>query len=62
MGLFTEKSEVTVNHRSTTELVDSIRNKIQKLMYPEDIKDGEVVDAEFSDLDAELGLDDVSSK
>ena len=38
------------------------RNKIQKLMYPEDIKDGEVVDAEFSDLDAELGLDDVSSK
>jgi hypothetical protein len=62
VGLFTEKSEVTVNHRSTTELVDSIRNKIQKLMYPEDIKDGEVVDAEFSDLDAELGLDDVSSK
>jgi hypothetical protein len=61
VGLFTEKSEVTVNHRSTTELVDSIRNKIQKLMYPEDIKEGEIVEAEFSDLDKEMGFDDVSS-
>jgi len=63
VGLFTEKSEVTVNHRSTTELVDSIRSKIQKLMYPEDIKDGElVVNGEAIDLDKELGLENVSSE
>lgn len=62
VGLFTEKSEVTVNHRSTTDLVDSIRAKIQKLMYPEDIKDAEVVlDGEAIDIDKELGLEDAGS-
>lgn len=62
VGLFTEKSEVTVNHRSTTELVDSIRGKIQKLMYPDDVKDGElVVNGETIDIDAELGLTNASN-
>ena len=59
VGLFTEKSEVTVNHRSTTDLVDSIRSKIQKLMYPEGVQDGEVVlDGDTINIDKELGLDD----
>lgn len=62
VGLFTEKSEVTVTHRSTTELVDSIRAKIQKLMYPEDIKEGElVVNGEAIDIDKELGIEDADN-
>lgn len=58
VGLFTEKSEVTVNHRSTEELVNSIRSKIQKLMRPdaEEVAYTEVNGDKF-DLDKELGLD-----
>lgn len=59
VGLFTEKSEVTVNHRSTEDLVNSIRSKIQRLMHPKDIEDAKIVEVngETVDLDKELGLD-----
>ncbi len=43
VGLFTEKSEVTINHRSNQELVSSLRAKIQKLMHPQGVEDAEVV-------------------
>lgn len=58
VGLFTEKSEVTINHRSTADLVDSIRNKIHKLMQPEvtDVTAVEV-NGETINVDEELGLD-----
>jgi hypothetical protein len=39
VGLFTEKSEVTINQRSSKELVDSLRAKIHKLMTPENVED-----------------------
>jgi hypothetical protein len=39
VGLFTEKSEVTINQRSSKELVDSLRAKIHKLMAPTDVVD-----------------------
>jgi hypothetical protein len=39
VGLFTEKSEVTINHRSNKELVESLRSKIHKLMTPENVED-----------------------
>jgi hypothetical protein len=39
VGLFTEKSEVTINHRSNKELVESLRSKIHKLMAPTDVED-----------------------
>lgn len=58
VGLFVEKSEVTVNHRSSEELVGSLRAKIQKLMHPqgvEDVKDVQV-NGEVIDIDAELGF------
>jgi hypothetical protein len=60
VGLFTEKSEVTINHRSTADLVDSIRNKIHRLMHPEDVTDVKAVEVngEAIDVDAELGLED----
>ncbi len=59
VGLFTEKSEVTINHRSNQELVDSLRSKIQKLMHPQGIEDAQVVEVngEAVDVDKEMGLD-----
>jgi hypothetical protein len=60
VGLFTEKSEVTINHRSTEDLVNSIRNKIHKLMHPDNVTDVKAVEVngEAIDVDAELGLDE----
>jgi len=59
VGLFTEKSEVTINHRSTEDLVNSIRNKIHRLMHPDNVTDVRAVEVngEAIDVDAELGLD-----
>lgn len=39
VGLFVEKSEVTVNQRSNKELVESLRAKIHKLMAPPEVED-----------------------
>lgn len=39
VGLFTEKSEVTINQRSNKELVESLRSKIHKLMTPPEVED-----------------------
>lgn len=60
VGLFTEKSEVTINHRSTADLVDSIRNKIHRLMHPDDVTDVKAVEVngQAINVDEELGLDD----
>jgi hypothetical protein len=62
VGLFTEKSEVTVTHRSSADLVNSLRAKIQKLMYPQDIQDAEVVTVkgEAINVDEELGITDTA--
>jgi hypothetical protein len=58
VGLFTEKSEVTINHRSTADLVDSIRNKIHRLMHPEDVTEVTAVEVngQAINVDEELGL------
>jgi hypothetical protein len=60
VGLFTEKSEVTINHRSNQELMDSLRAKIHKLMAPTEAEDVKTikVNGETVDLDAELGIVD----
>ena len=59
VGLFTEKSEVTVTHRSTDDLVASIKAKIQSMREPRDItpRSGAILDGEAIDVSAELGLD-----
>ena len=59
VGLFTEKSEVTITHRSTEDLVSSIRSKLHRLMHPDDVTDVKAVEVngESIDVDAELGLD-----
>lgn len=56
VGLFTEKSEVTITHRSSEDLVNSIRAKLQNLMRPKNTEEAVVVDGEIVDLDAELGI------
>ena len=53
VGLFSDKSEVTVTHQSTDDLKAKLRSKLEKLVNPaEDV----VEDGEFFDLDVELGL------
>ena len=56
VGLFTEKSEVTITHRSTDDLVESIRSKIQKMREPKDITSAShaIVNGEVIDIKAEL--------
>ena len=53
VGLFSEKSEVTVTHQSTDDLKAKLRRKLEKLVNPvEEI----VLGGEIIDLDVELGI------
>lgn len=56
VGLFAEKSEVTVTHQTTDDLKDKLREKLARLVNPE-VEDAVMVDAEAIDVDKELGLD-----
>jgi hypothetical protein len=60
VGLFAEKSEVTIINRSTEELTNSLRDKIQKLMNPAGVVDVESVQVnnEPINIAEELGLED----
>ena len=61
VGLFTDKTEVTITHRTTDELRESLRAKLSRLVNPEeDVVDAEFVDAETIDVDAELGIGEES--
>ena len=53
VGLFAEKSEVTVTHQSTDDLREKLRMKLTKLINPEDAV---VIDGKSIDVDKELGL------
>jgi hypothetical protein len=61
VGLFTERSEVTVTHRSTDDLKQSLREKLDALRSKAlkgDAEDANVIDSDAPlvvDLDAELG-------
>ena len=50
VGLFAEKSEVTITHQSTEDLRDKLRGKLEKLVNPMD----EAVDAEYTDSEVVL--------
>ena len=52
VGAFTEKSEITVTHKTSDDLRKAIQDKIQRLL------DMEVVDVEAKTLEEELGLDE----
>ena len=52
VGLFSEKSEVTITHQSTDDLRAKLKGKLEKLVA------GEVVEAVVVDVDEELGIED----
>jgi hypothetical protein len=59
VGLFTEKSEVTVTHRSTDDLLASIRGKIERMREPKDItptSEPLTIDGQAINVSDELGL------
>ena len=62
VGLFTEKTEITITHQTTDDLKERLRAKITKLVNPgqeqnqDDIVDAVVIDDEEIDIDAEFGL------
>ena len=59
VGLFAEKSEVTITHQSTSDLKEKLREKLEKLMHPqEEAEDAVVIDGESFDVDEELGIKD----
>jgi hypothetical protein len=55
VGLFAEKSEVTVTHQTTDDIKARLREKLARLVNPE-LEDAVVVEGEVIDVDAELGL------
>ena len=59
VGLFSEKSEVTVTHQSTDDLKAKLRKKLEKMAEPEDkIEDAVVIEGESFNVDEELGIKD----
>lgn len=57
VGLFTEKSEVTIVHKTTDDLEAAIRDKVRRLIHSNTIDVEPLVD----DLEAELGITDDAS-
>lgn len=43
VGLFTERTEITVNNRSTVELENSLRDKVRRLMGVDDAEDASIL-------------------
>ena len=58
VGLFAEKSEVTITHQSTDDLREKLRSKLAKLVNPVDeVENAVIIDGEPLNVDQELGLD-----
>lgn len=56
VGLFAEKTEVTVTHQTSDELRQQLRQKLEKVIRPvEDVEDAVLLDDEPLDIDKELG-------
>ena len=63
VGLFSEKSQVTITHQSTEDLRNKLRGKLEKIISTTDIEDAEYTtpvefDGNLLDVNAELGEDD----
>jgi len=56
VGLFAEKTEVTITHQSTDDLRNKLRGKLEKLVEPVmDVEDAVILDGEAIDLEEILG-------
>jgi len=67
VGLFAEKSEVTVTHQSTEDLRNKLRGKLEKIISTTDVDDIQeaeyedvVLDGEALNLEEELGVDEIA--
>ena len=63
VGLFAEKTEVTVTHQSTEDLRNKLRGKLEKLVQPvDDIAEGDyedvVLDGEVLNIEETFGLEE----
>jgi len=59
VGLFAEKSEVTITHQTTDDIKEKLRTKLTKLINPEpDVEDAVVLEGQTVDIDEEFGFDD----
>ena len=59
VGLFTEKSEVTITHQTTDDIKEKLRSKLTKLVNPPpEVEDATVIEATAIDTDEEFGFDD----
>jgi hypothetical protein len=60
VGLFAEKSEVTITHQTTDDLKEKLRNKLKRLTERKSdyIEDAVIIDGDTIDVDKELGFDD----
>jgi hypothetical protein len=57
VGLFTDRSEVTITHQSTDELKARLRAKLQRLIQkPTLAEDAVEIGGDVIDVDAEMGL------
>jgi hypothetical protein len=60
VGLFAEKSEVTITHQSADDLRDKLRSKLAKLVNPKEEDEVIVIDGEATDIDTALELKEPS--
>ena len=59
VGLFAEKSEVTITHQSSDDLRKKLKQKLENLVKVEDLpQETVVIDGESLNVDEELGLKD----
>lgn len=59
VGLFTEKSEVTITHQTTDDLKEKLRGKLARLVNPQpEVEDAHVVGGSVANMDQEFGFDD----
>ena len=57
VGLFTDRTEITITHQTTDELRNKLRAKLQRLVAQPEVADAEVkIGGDVIDVDAELGL------
>ena len=56
VGLFAERTEVTITHQSTDDLKERLRSKLARLVEP--VEDAVILDSSAITLDREFGLTD----
>jgi hypothetical protein len=57
VGLFSEKTEVTITHQTTDDLKERLRGKLMRLVNPENAEDATIIEGDVIDVDSVLGDD-----